>query len=77
MVWIEKSVMRVTDRHPRGLSSDAEQCSQVTVFYPYRTLMIDNFSCIPFDLPHLIFEVKLLFYSILSHNLGRSSGHHR
>ena len=25
----------------------------------------------------LLFDKKLSFYSILSHNLGRSSGHHR
>ena len=28
-------------------------------FYPHHTPMIDTFSCIPFDLPHLIFEVEL------------------
>ena len=34
MVWIEKSVKRVTDRHHEA----------------------DTFSCVPFDLPHLIFQ---------------------
>ena len=28
-------------------------------FYPHHTPMIDTFSCIPFDLPHLIFKVEL------------------
>ena len=43
MVWIEKSVTRVTDRH-------YEAC---------HTPIIDTFSCIFFDLPHLIFKVEL------------------
>ena len=29
------------------------------IFYPHHTPMIDTFSCIPFDLPHLIFKVEL------------------
>ena len=27
-------------------------------FYPHHTPIIDPFSCIPFDLPHLIFKVE-------------------
>ena len=50
MMWIEKSVTRVTDRH--HLPSDR-------FFYPHRTPMIDTFYCMPFDLPHLIFKVEL------------------
>ena len=55
MIWIEKSDTRVTDRHQEAcrvmLSSDPE-C-------PHHTPMLDTFSCIPFDLPHLIFKVQL------------------
>ena len=55
MVWIERSVRRVTDQ--------AEWCRTVIpsdrFFYPHHTPMIDTFSCIPFDLPHLIFKVEL------------------
>ena len=29
-------------------------------FYPHHTPMIDIFSCIPFDLPHLIFIKELV-----------------
>ena len=46
MVWIEKSVTRVTDRHH-------EACRTVIpsdrFFCPHHTPMIDTFSCIPFD----------------------------
>ena len=28
-------------------------------FYPHHTPMIATFSCMPFDLPHLIFKVVL------------------
>ena len=28
-------------------------------FYPHHTPMMDTFSCIPFDLPHLIFKEEL------------------
>ena len=53
MVWIEKSITRVTDRL-------AEWCRTVILsdrfFYPHHTPMIDTLSCIPFDLPHLIFK---------------------
>ena len=28
-------------------------------FYPHHTPMIDTFSCIPFDLPHLTFKEEL------------------
>ena len=28
-------------------------------FYPHHIPMIDTFSCIPFDLPHLIFKEEL------------------
>ena len=28
-------------------------------FYPHHTYMIDTFSCIPFDSPHLIFKEEL------------------
>ena len=52
MVWIEKSVTRVADRHHEASlvmpNSDPE--SQMG------TPMIDTFSCIPFDLPNLIFK---------------------
>ena len=47
---IEKSVTRVTDR--TVIPSDS-------FFYPHYTPMIDTFSCIPFDLPHLIFKEEL------------------
>ena len=40
MVWIEKSVTRVTDR--TVIPSDG-------IFYPHHTPMIDTFSCIPFN----------------------------
>ena len=61
MVWIEKSVTRVTDRHHKAccktvISSDG-------FFYSPHTPMIDIFSCIPFDLPHLIFKVELAINS--------------
>ena len=53
MVWIEKSVTRVTDRHHEAvIPSDR-------FFYPHHTPMIDTFSCIPFDLPYLTFKVEL------------------
>ena len=53
MVWIEKSVTRVTDRHHEAvIPSDR-------FFYPHHTPMIDTFSCILFDLPHLIFKAEL------------------
>ena len=60
MVWIENSVMRVTDRHheanrvmPNSVPSDG-------FFYPHHTPLIDIISCIPFGLPHLIFKVELI-----------------
>ena len=28
-------------------------------FYPHHTPMIDTFSCVPFDLPDLIFKLEL------------------
>ena len=60
MVWIEKSVTRVTDRHHESCrvmpNCDPEM---MDFFYPYHIPMKDTFSCIPFDLPHLIFKVEL------------------
>ena len=61
MVWIENSVTRVTDQHHEAcrdvlitvISSDGFFLS--TSYSPPK----DTFSCILFDLPHLIFKVEL------------------
>ena len=73
MVWIENSVTRVTDRHH-------EACRDVLItvissdgffFYLHHTPLPsphplkDTFSCIPFDLPHLIFKAELAVYVYL------------
>ena len=57
MVWIEKSVTRVTDRHHgacRVMPNSDTECDGF--FYPHHTSMTDTFSCIPSELPHLIFK---------------------
>ena len=59
MVWIEKSVTRVTDRHHEACQVMPNSIPSDVFFYPHRTPMIDTFSGIPFDLPHLIFKVEL------------------
>ena len=56
-VWCEeKSVTKATDLYHKAcrtvIPSDG-------FFYPHLIPMIDTFSFIPFDLPHLIFKVEL------------------
>ena len=55
MVWIDKSVTRVTDRHTRLAEGCRTVISSDGFFYPPHIPIIDTFSCIPFDKPHLIF----------------------
>ena len=57
----EKSEMRVTDRHHEACRLKPRVILNDGFFYPHYmiTPMIDTFSCIPFDLPHLIFKVEL------------------
>ena len=43
----------------RGLPSDADQGLSDGFFYIHHIPMIDTYSCIPFDSPHLIFKVEL------------------
>ena len=59
MVWIEKSVTRVTERHHEACRVMPNSDPEWQIFYPHHTLMIDTLSCIPFGLPHLIFNVEL------------------
>ena len=59
MVWIEKSVTRVTDRHHEACQVMRNSDSSDRFFYPHHTPMTDTLSCIPFDLPHLIFNKEL------------------
>ena len=59
MVWIEKSVTRVTDRHHEACRVMPNSDPSDRFFYPHHTHMIDTFSCIHFDSPHLIFKVEL------------------
>ena len=58
-MWIEKSVRRVTDRHHKACRVMPNSVPSDGFFYLPHTTMIDSFSCIPFDLPHLIFKVEL------------------
>ena len=59
MVWIEN----LSRGSLIGITRLAEWCRTVIpsdrFFYPHHTPMIDTFSCIPFDTPHLIFKVEL------------------
>ena len=58
MVWIEKSVMWVTDRHHEACRVMPNSDPSDRFFYAHHTLMKVTFTCIPFDLPHLIFKVE-------------------
>ena len=57
MVWLEKSVTRVTDRHYEACWVMPNSDREWWIFLS--TPMIDAFSCITSDLPHLIFKVEL------------------
>ena len=59
VVWIEKSVTSVTDRHHEACRVMPKVIPSDGFFYPHHIPMIDTFSCIPFDLTHLIFKVEL------------------
>ena len=59
MVWIEKSVTRVTDRHHKACRVMPNSDPRDRFFYPHHTPMLDTFSCIPFDLSHFIFKEEL------------------
>ena len=71
MVWIENSVTRVTDRHHeacRDVLITVISSDEFFLSTPYTPpppppppplSMKDTFSCIPFDLQHLIFKAKL------------------
>ena len=63
MVCKENSVTRVTDRHHEAcrdvlITVIASDGFFLSTSYP-PTPMKDTFSCIPFDLPHLIFREEL------------------
>ena len=59
VVWIEKSVTRVTDRHHEACRVIPNSDPEWRIFYPHHTPMIDTFSCIAFDLAQSIFKVEL------------------
>ena len=59
MVWIKTSVARITDWHHEACRVIPKVIRSDGFFYPHHTPMIDTFSCIPFDISHLIFEVVL------------------
>ena len=52
-----------------GITRLASWCRSVIpsdgFFYPHHTPMMDTFSCIPFNLPHLIFEKRICYKATL------------
>ena len=59
IVRIERSITKVTDWHQETCRVMPNSDPSDVFFYLHHTPMIDTFSCIPFDLPHLIFKVEL------------------
>ena len=58
-MWIEKSIMRVTDRHHEACRVIPNSDPSDGFFYPLHTPMIGTFSYIPPEIQHLIFKVEL------------------